>query len=351
MCIFLYFLKGAKEMIPWQKNEKDSLIEAEVMEEIYQKLRTPLKCGPVMKLEDKFTDSPSIFCLNDCYCMYFVTISKECSTSGYETHLAVSKDLRHWEDKGTVLERDGSDRWDSRQIAGYAAFMPIAFEGNHELKRIGGEYCLFYLGGNQDGYEPDPLYTGMVLCADPMAPSTYRRMGEPILSPCDADCRPGEEKTIYKHFPFEDSARATGYPYVDFYNAKDREDRERIYLAVSEDGIHWERYGDGPALDQITDDPEGRICGDPQILKIGDLYVMLYFRYRRGAGAYNTFACSRDLICWTPWEGKPLIEPEFAWEDVHAHKSCFLRENGINYHFYCAVNSRNERFIALAVSG
>ena len=24
-------------MIPWQKNEKDSLIEAEVMEEIYQK--------------------------------------------------------------------------------------------------------------------------------------------------------------------------------------------------------------------------------------------------------------------------------------------------------------------------
>lgn len=119
---------------------------------------------------------------------------------------------------------------------------------------------------------------------------------------------------------------------------------------MSKDGIRWERYGEGPVLDQITDDPDGLICGDPQIVKIGEVYVMLYFRFRKGAGAYDTFACSRDLVCWTPWEGRPLIEPELPWEDVHAYKPWFIRENGINYHYYCAVNSQNERFIALAVS-
>lgn len=337
-------------MIPWGKRGRHDSVTSEEMKEIYRKLQTPVKYGPVMKLEDKLTDSPSVFRWKGHYCMYFITIAKDCASSGYETHLAVSRDLRHWEDRGPVLERNDDGKWDSRQIAGYAAFMPIAYEGSCELGQIGGECCLFYLGGSQDGYEPDPLYTGMAFCADPLQPATYRKLEKPILTPFDADCRPGEEKTIYKHFPFADSARVTGYPYVDVYNAKDKENRERIFLAVSEDGLRWERYGDGPVLDQITQDPEGLICGDPQILKIADLYVMLYFRFRRGIGAYDTFACSRDLTCWTPWEGDPLIAPEYAWEDVHAHKPCFIRENGINHHFYCAVNSQNERFIALAVS-
>ena len=38
------------------------------------------------------------------------------------------------------------------------------------------------------------------------------------------------------------------------------------------------------------------------------------------------------------------------WENIHAHKTWFIRHNGVNYHYYCAVNSENERFIALATS-
>ena len=53
---------------------------------------------------------------------------------------------------------------------------------------------------------------------------------------------------------------------------------------------------------------------------------------------------------WTIWNGEPLIHSEYDWEDVHAHKTWFLRHNEVNYHFYCAVNSKNERFIALATS-
>ena len=77
---------------------------------------------------------------------------------------------------------------------------------------------------------------------------------------------------------------------------------------------------------------------------------MLFFRYRDGEPAFNTFACSRDLINWTHWNGEPLIKSEYEWENVHAHKPWFVRNNGKNYHFYCAVNDKNEQFIALATS-
>ena len=59
---------------------------------------------------------------------------------------------------------------------------------------------------------------------------------------------------------------------------------------------------------------------------------------------------SRDLVNWTVWDGEPLVKSEQPWEDVYAHKTWFVRHNGRNYHYYCAVNSQNERFIALATS-
>ena len=59
---------------------------------------------------------------------------------------------------------------------------------------------------------------------------------------------------------------------------------------------------------------------------------------------------SKDLINWTHWNGEPLGKSEYEWENVHAHKTWFIRNNGQNYHPYCAVNDKNDRFIALATS-
>ena len=65
---------------------------------------------------------------------------------------------------------------------------------------------------------------------------------------------------------------------------------------------------------------------------------------------YNTFACSYNLTDWTIWDGEPLIKSEFEWENEHAHKSYVIKDNDVIYHFYCATNDKNERFIALATS-
>ena len=92
-----------------------------------------------------------------------------------------------------------------------------------------------------------------------------------------------------------------------------------------------------------------RINGDPQIVLIDGYYVMFYFIHSDKA-TYNTFAVSENLTDWTVWDGTALMKSEYEWENVMAHKQWIIKENDIVYHYYCAVNDKNERFIALAVS-
>lgn len=336
-------------MIPFKENSLPK-VDAGEMAEIYEMIKTPVKCGAVMKFEKELTDSPTVFQKDGIFYMYFIAISKDCSVSGYETHLAASKDLINWEYRGPVFKRNDLNRWDSKQCAGYIAFKNTDFDGSNELAEINGKYYISYLAGNSDGYEPDPLYMGLAKTDDPTIPDSFVRFEEPILKPEDPDSRAMETKTLYKSCLFEDTLGVTGYPYVNIYNAKAQDNTERVFLAVSNDAEHWERYGDTHVLDMKTLDPKTLITGDPQIVRIGDIYVMLFFHFTGGKGAYNTFACSRDLINWTVWDGEPLVAPTEPWENVHAHKTWFIRHNGVNYHYYCAVNGNNERFIAVATS-
>ena len=180
----------------------------------------------------------------------------------------------------------------------------------------------------------------------------FIKFNEPILSPSDKDAREFEKVTLYRSDMFIDEKEVTGYKYVNAYNAKALDHKERIYLAVSNDGEHWIRYLDKPIIDETKEIEDLRISGDPQIVKIDDLYVMFYFRYIMGNKneAYNTFSCSKDLINWTKWNGEPLIKSEYIWENVFAHKCCVIKYNDIVYHYYTACNSLGERFIALATN-
>lgn len=335
-------------MIPFKQSGSLG-VTADEMKEIYEKIKTPKKLGAVLKWEKEFTDSATVFQKDGVFYMYFISISKDVSVSGYETHLAKSEDLIHWTYVGKILKRNEFNRWDSKQCAGYASFLDIAYDGGGQLEQLNGNYYIPYLAGNSDGYEPDPLYMGLAKTKNPVDPTSFERLPEPILRPEDVDVRPYEGKTLYKSFMFRDPLNTTGYPYVNVYNAKGEDNGERIYLAVSEDGEHWERYGEHAVLDLISNG-QGTTVGDPQIILIGDIYVMLYYGSRNCNAAYDSFACSRDLKSWNVWDGEPLVKSEHPFENGHAHKPWFIRYNGKNYHYYCAVNDQNERFIALAVS-
>ncbi|MBP3704212.1 MAG: glycosylase [Clostridia bacterium] len=334
-------------MIPFRHSTLSAVTEAEMLG-IYEKIKTPYKYGAVMKLENDLTDSPSVFFFEGRWYMYFISISKDCTVSGYETHLAVSDDLLHWEKIGTIFRRNDENRWDSKQCAGYAAYMDIAWGGTNTVQKVNGQYYISYLAGNSDGYEPDPLFMGLAHGASPI--TEFTRFPQPILRPDDPDARADETCTLYRSFLFEDAARTTGHRYVNFYNGKAMNQKERIFAAVSDDGEHFERYGDTPVIDDIAMNSNLQISGDPQIVKIDDIYVMFYFQYDPAKGACETFACSRDLIHWTRWHGEPLIQPSESWDDLHAHKPWVILHNSTVYHFYCACSKSGDRFIALATS-
>ncbi|MHC4387942.1 MAG: glycoside hydrolase family protein, partial [Planctomycetota bacterium] len=159
------------------------------------------------------------------------------------------------------------------------------------------------------------------------------------------DAREFETLKLYKSNIIHDEDQSLGYPFVMFYNAKQKATGvERIGMAVSKDMIHWERFGDKPVIDNFKG-----ISGDPQITRIGDVWVMFYFGAFWRPQAFDTFACSYDLVNWRKWEGPDLIEPSEPWDKKYAHKPWMIKHRDIVYHFYCAVGDRG-RVIALATS-
>jgi predicted GH43/DUF377 family glycosyl hydrolase len=166
-----------------------------------------------------------------------------------------------------------------------------------------------------------------------------------VLSPSDQDAREFEQATLYKSHIFHDRQRTLGKPYVMFYNGKQQGKWiERIGIAVSSDMRNWQRYGENCVIDNAKG-----ISGDPQIVRMDDLWVMVYFGAGWKPAAFDTFACSRDLVHWTKWDGEHLIAPSEPYDKTFAHKPWIIKHQGVVYHFYCAVGGKR-RCIALATS-
>src|SRR6185437_53260 len=214
-------------------------------------------------------------------------------------------------------------------------------------------YWMSYFGGNTRGYEAGMLSEGMAFTSgDPSVPHEWQRLDHPILTPKDPAVGWWDDHTMYKSWAVWDKHKFTGHPFLLYYNANGdsldkRRGSERIGMAVSDDMIHWTRPSRNPLLDHLTG-----ITGDPYIQKIGDLYVLFYFgAFWQGThGAFNRFACSYDLIHWTDWTGPDLIESSEPYDEVFAHKSFVVKYKGTVYHFYCAVDKKGNRSIALATS-
>ncbi|WP_431210825.1 hypothetical protein ACQ86N_33435 [Puia sp. P3] len=61
-------------------------------------------------------------------------------------------------------------------------------------------------------------------------------------------------------------------------------------------------------------------------------------------------ACSYDLQHWTDWTGPDLIQSSEPYDEVFAHKSFVVKYMGVVYHFYCGVDKKGNRGIAVATS-
>ena len=320
----------------------NKVVPQETMEKIYNEVKTPFKYGVVFQHPDtmKMVDSPIIFRENDVWYMTYVVFDGQ----GYETWLAESDDLLHWKSKGKILSFT-ENTWDANQKAGYLSLVNIDWGGNYSVGKCQGKYWMTYLGGNTAGYEAGVLKIGLANSTTLTEVHEWTTNNNPLLSPEDEDVRWFENKTIYKSLVIHDSKKHTGHPFVMYYNAKgDTANYESIGMAVSDDMVSWKRYRKNPVITKHKG-----ICGDAQIAKYNDLYIMFYFGAFWKPGAFERFACSFDLINWTDWSGPDLIAPSEDYDKKYAHKPWVIKWNGIVYHFYNAVGEEG-RVIALATS-
>ena len=325
------------------KGSLPSIVPDSVMSSIYEEVKTPYKYGIVLPQQNgQLVDSPSVFRYDDLWYMMYITHDG----TGYLTELAKSEDLLHWEPLGTILGRQSeTDVWDCNQVAGYIALQDTTWEGSYELERYNDKYWLSYIGGKMPGYETAPLSIGVASTTDPSSPVEWRHDYTAALTASDPDVRPWENHSLYKSNIIYDPDETTGWPYVMYYNAVFHNGHEQIGMAVSRDMVNWTRYGgDEPILTY-----GGGITGDPQVVKIGDVWVMFYFGVGWCPGASDHFACSYDLVHWTKWDGPNLITPTEDWDSPYAHKPWVLKVDGVVYHFYCATGNQG-RTIALATS-
>ena len=331
-----------------------------VMRQVYEEVKTPCKYGLVLAPTDNRhkIDCPTVFRKDGKWFMSYLVYDGKSGKDGrgYETWLAESNDLLHWQTLGRILSfpKEGSGRWDENQRAGYPALIDHRWGGTYELQMFNNKYWMSYIGGTGRGYEQGRLEEGIAFTEDnPAQAHEWQTLDKPILSPLDAGRGWWESITQYKSSIIWDRKKTFGSPFVLFYNAgginpANNVKAERIGIACSDDMLQWKRYAGNPVLNH-----EEGITGDGVIQQIGDVYVMFYFGAfwkNRPYKAFNTFACSYDLVHWTDWNGEDLISPNEPYDNLFAHKSCLVKWENVVYHFYCAVNEDDQRGIAVAVS-
>ena len=298
-----------------ETGEPGPVPDSAAMALIYEEVKTPFKAGVVLKEEGKKVDCPAVFRYGEHWYMTYIIFDG----NGYETALAESEDLVHWEKLGKILEfTDG--RWDDLQKAGFPALQDYEWGGSYRLEKYRNRYWMSYVGGKLAGYETDPLSIGIAWTGDPSKAREWILGTEPVLGPDQEDARYFEKLTLYKSNIIRDPERRTGYPFLMYYNAKTESGYERIAMAVSRNMTRWLRYGNEPLIDNGSG-----ISGDPQITKIGELYVMFYFGAFYRPGAFDTFAASYDLVNWARWEGPDLVAPSEPYDSTFAHKPWVLK--------------------------
>ena len=365
------------------------------MERIYQEVRTPYKYGMVVAPTDNYhkIDCPTVFRVGDKWLMTYVVYNGKDGLDGrgYETWLATSDDLLHWQTQGRLLSYPAdTTRWDANQRGGFPALIDWTWGGSYELGQYKGRHWMTYIGGHGTGYEAvrEPLNIGMAWTqGDITQAHEWQTEDRPLLSIHDKDVQWWEKLVQYKSTIYEvknEKGKVNNatphsqrenllppelhkYRFIMFYNAggvnpANSLKAERIGIALSNDLKKWKRYDANPVY---YHEAPGIITGDAQIVRMdgsvlgglatesSPLYVMFYFSAYNPArkyNAYNTFAVSRDLIHWQDWEGEDLIVPSKPYDEMFAHKSYVVKHDGVVYHFYCAVNNDQQRGIAVATS-
>jgi sucrose-6-phosphate hydrolase SacC (GH32 family) len=208
----------------------------------------------------------------------------------WHTALATTQDGMHWQQQGIVL----------RAAAGnYIA-------ANGSALSQAGQFWYWYETGTKDR-----LRISLARSADARA---WRPESAPVLDAGPVGA--WDERAVADPYVI----RIEPYFYM-YYLGQDRAVRQRIGLARSSDGVHWEKLRANPVLEM--DDEEAGI-GEPAVWQSHGFYWMLYTVRDFAENRYLRLARSTDGVRWTkldvqykgnrPWNSKVICDPTVVVE-------------------------------------
>lgn len=291
--------------------------------------------GVAGTFDEKGVDCPLVFSHNGRFYMSYLGFDGV----SYQTALAVSDDLLHWEKKGVILKRNSHLDWDRQGMAGTSVLMERDLYRGNKLKKYKDKYWMVYHAYPGAGYEAGSAEVGLAWTQDENL-LDWHFYGEPVFSYKDgADWEKGG---LYK----ADILEYDGKFYV-FYNAKNKESGdwiEQIGVAVSDDMFCWKRLFDHPVVSADRQSWDSRFAADPQVFYDSKEKQWVMFYYGLGnLGACDGVAVSRDLLHWEKFPC-PILTPgrDGTVDSVYAHKPFVICHNGALYHFYCACRPHRE---------
>jgi predicted GH43/DUF377 family glycosyl hydrolase len=293
--------------------------------------------------------------------------------TGYQTGLAASRDLLHWERVALVGPRDPNSAYTKYNLAISSILRDKNLHGSGDAIKLNGEYLAAWNAYPSAGYEQGAAVIGLARSRDLL----HWMLSEPILRPQDG--APWEHGGLYRPDLLLDAGK-----YYLYYNAKTdplpKSEgggwHEQTGVATSTDLKTWHRYVGNPILRNgargsetypasnplhdatpaVPDARDSRFASNPYIVKNGREYAMFYFGfgYQRPGRACEMLAVGSTPLHFVKMP-EVLIDvgPPGSIDETFAHKPSVIFHDGVLYHFYCAVSGKypNEvRGIAIARS-
>jgi predicted GH43/DUF377 family glycosyl hydrolase len=321
--------------------------------------RTPYKYPElVLKAADDKTafdghsvDDPIVFRANGLFYMLYIGFDG----TGYQTGLASSPDLLHWQRVALVGPRDPNSQFTKYNLAISSILRDKNLHGSGEALKVDGKYLAAWHAYPSAGYEEGAAVIGLATSSDLL----HWSLTEPILQPQDG--APWEQGGLYRPDLLLD--RGTYYLY---YNAKDHTTgdwHEQSGVAISHDLKRWTRSPLNPLLrngprgsdtypandphhDQtpaVADSRDSHFASNPFVVKNGREFAMFYYglEYHRPSRACELLAVGRDPLHFTKVP-EVLIDTGApgSIDETYAHKPSVIYHDGALYHFYCAVSGK-----------
>jgi len=320
-----------------------TLLAENYSEDAIMSFRTPYKYDRLVlsastdaaAFDGKTVDDPFVFYHEGKFKMLYIGYDG----TGYQTGLATSPDLVHWERVACVARRDPNSRYTRYNVALSCIVRESGLTSQGKLKKVHGRYLGAWNAYPNAGYEKGAAVIGLAWSDDLL----HWGLTDPILFP--ADGAPWEHGGLYRPNLIEED----GVFYL-YYNAKtDTLPKaegggwhEQTGVATSRDLKHWTRYVGNPVLHNGDHESwDARFASNPFVVKHGDVWGMYYFGYDFHGKARELLALGQDPYHFTKVNEIILdVGAPGSVDETFAHKPSVIFHDGALYHFYCSVSGK-----------